>query len=330
MFPKGLWLKEYMQIKWLLWIIPVLGIASMSFYRIDHLRYLHQVTTTGYPMERIHETFYGPAGLNISFQLSPFMYALLFVIAVLLFGFERRGTHQDFTFSLPFSRKTIFLTKWVLPLVFLAGTYLICFVIDVILIQTSQFSGYFNLAVSIRSFIIGFLLYVLFYTYVVAIGTMTGSASTQVVVSLAFAVIPVMFIVFLNGFLLLFFHMSLPSVLSDIKFFDYLYSFLIVPENQALLLFIITVMLVWIANLCYVRNPVEKNGKAILYKGWEVAFRIGATISAATFFAAISENFSLTMGTDLSPKVFVSIAFILGLVLTHFILMFLMGRKFKF
>lgn len=329
MFPKALWLKEYMQTKWLLWMIPVLGIVSMVFYRLQNFQYLHAVITyNGYLNEQIYETFYGHNGVNPLFQLSPFMYLLLFVLAVLLFGFERRGTHQDFTFSLPFSRKTIFLTKWALPVVFLTGTYIICFFVDFTLIQTSQFSGYFHLSESIGSFIIGFLLYVLFYSYVVAIGTMTGSASTQVFVSIAVVIIPIMLVVLVNGILLQFFDTSLPSVLSNSKLADYLYSFLIVQENLALPIFIIILMFVSIAIFCYERNQIEKNGKFILFKGWEVAFRIGVTLSAATVFAAISEYFS--MESYLSPKVFVLIAFSLGLVLTHFILMFLMGRKFKF
>ncbi|GLF90220.1 putative ABC transporter permease YtrD [Bacillus safensis] len=197
--------------------------------------------------------------------------------AVIQLGFERNKGHMDFTLSLPFSRSTIYHTKFFLGAGIIAVVHAVSFVITYLLIlglnplETTGFhSGY----------VISLVTSLMFYSLFFAAGTLTGSSIAQAIVGFSTAILP---------FLLI----GLPLVHLDFiiktsgSWVDKSFTYLLSPmspivyiatdpfqsdyplwfSGEKIIIPIVMMVLFYLIGLIsFIKHPIERNGRFFLYQ----------------------------------------------------------------
>lgn len=329
MFHKGLWMKEYRQGKLLLWFLPIIGMIMIPIkkgYRIENLREL--VKDPDNHLSMLSKAYY------LSHDIYPafFLVLLMFCLSVFYFGFERRGNGQDLTFSLPFSRKSIFITKWSLPFLFLTGTYLLCAFLDIVLLKSSEFATYNATGDLIFQHFLNYLLIVALYSMTVFIGTITGSAILQVLVSVGVYLLPS----FLNGVLdtfiySIFGHKNFMPFQVEHQVYNFTMHFYLpnlIDMYRTLWWVLLPVSLIFFlaSTYFYSKNRIENNGKLFVFPVWERVFHVGVTICAGLLLASLSNKFFI-FSTFNHSRIYYLSMFVLGLLISHFLMEFLVRRR---
>ncbi|MFS3914548.1 ABC transporter permease subunit [Bacillus australimaris] len=197
--------------------------------------------------------------------------------AVIQLGFERNKGHMDFTLSLPFSRSTIYHTKFFLGAGIIAVVHVVSFVLTYLLIlglnplETTGFhSGY----------VISLVTSLMFYSLFFAAGTLTGSSIAQAIVGFSTAILPFLviglplvhldFIIKTSGSWLDKSFAYLISPMSPINYIidepfrsDYPLWF----SGEKIIIPIVMMVLFYLIGLIsFIKHPIERNGRFFLYQ----------------------------------------------------------------
>ncbi|AZV53395.1 ABC transporter ATP-binding protein [Bacillus pumilus] len=196
--------------------------------------------------------------------------------AVIQLGFERNKGQMDFTLSLPFSRSTIYHTKFFLGAGIIAIIHAVSYVLTYLLIlglnplEVPGFnSGYFF------SLLSSWMMYSLFF----AAGTLTGSAISQAIVAFSTAILP--FLVIGLPIVHLDFIMKTSGMWMD-RIFNYLISSIspityITTERfqheyplwftgeEFIVPIVMMIVFYLIGLLSFMKHPIERNGRFFLY-----------------------------------------------------------------
>jgi acetoin utilization transport system permease protein len=185
---RALWIQNYKQTKFIIWglwfvtlLYPISLLSSSESLEIflDERRYSNSSYMVGY-------VFNNGSSVLISFL----QILIMITLATMLIGTQRSNQSMDFTLSLPFSRKNIFLSKW------LYGVFHI--------LAASSLSGFFSIIVFSSTrlnefFPYSFLTFYFMKTIVVLIGVLSigllfgficGSAASQFVLTCLFFILP--------------------------------------------------------------------------------------------------------------------------------------------
>lgn len=143
--------------------------------------------------------------LNFSFhgvEITLFMTLILVGFASLLIGQERTTHSTDLTFSLPFNRKDIFLSKWVFGVVHITTGLLINLLLCMLIVRFTILNEMAD-----ASFLLEFMILVVpfsiaIFTFSMFIGTIAGSIISQFILSFIFLFFPIGFFSLLGTFLM--------------------------------------------------------------------------------------------------------------------------------
>lgn len=341
MLSKALWKKDYKQAKLLLWLMPAAGFLFLVFSRMNDLIFNPMNIKWKLLFMREHPenaTIYGNEFIHYRIALA----VLALGAAVLLIGMERRGLHQDFTFSLPFKRTQIYWNKWLLGIIFILGSVLLTNALDIVVILLSPFHDYFTLSVHVREIFRSTLILTAWYTIVLFAGTFTGGALTQILLAIVAGVLPMGLKSMLSSFFSVYWSGYRELLPSAVRYnWHYLNPLVLVTDSwyppTSLYLFGICAVYILIflgAGLyAYSKNKPENNGKAILFPRLEPYFLWSVVVCGACFAGLVAKNFTYAYYQYKQSGAYnyaYCFAFLLGGAAVYFILRFLLKRRFKF
>ncbi|KZE68731.1 hypothetical protein AWM68_00160 [Fictibacillus phosphorivorans] len=290
--------------------------------------------------------------LHFSFIGADIVLFLFLVVglAALLIGNERTTHATDLTFSLPFKRKDIFLSKWMFGVVHIISGLLLNLLLCMLIVKFTILSE-----VADPSFVLEFMIIVLpfsiaIFSFSLFIGTIAGSIVSQLLLSGIFLLFPIGFLTLILSFLE--FHgVSLyninnlertdiiKSITLPMSVIDFNYYVDTSPGNQVnylnrisfvmlIIPLIYTMFSVLIGTYLFGRTKNENNGRLLVFEKGRRFFTFGVVLCFALTFGMIGGGI---FGGHQSPSLigyYLSAA--IGGVLAFFMLKRLINLRMQF
>ncbi|MBN2981143.1 ABC transporter permease subunit [Cohnella algarum] len=297
---KALWSREYAQAKLFVWFVPALHFFTLGFARINDLLFdgsrsperLEAALRSGDAMQ-VYQ--FG----NLESVGRGWMLLAAFVLALVQFGTERRNGSQEFLFSLPYSRRRIFCTKWLFGAALIVSTFSLNTAIDMVAVLSSPAAELFSLGYHFTQWLYSIVLLLAAYSFVALVGTITGTVASQTTLSLFLWAAPMsMYIVADESFGIMFGRDLFP----DSYLYEELQDFINIPGYIALsyefitwgkmvVFALVAGALVLLGMRGYERNKPENNGKFLMF-GWlelavQTAIVVLASLLAGNFAAGV-------------------------------------------
>ncbi|MCD7032670.1 ABC transporter permease [Metabacillus sp. GX 13764] len=213
-----------------------------------------------------------------------------FFLALSQLGLERSRGTMDFTLALPFSRRRLFLTKWISGIASLLGSVLISYLIAAAALQATH-----AVVTGINHH---YLLYaaslLMFYSLFFAAGCLTGTAFAQGLVAFSTAIFPVL------AYLLILSNLNVFHIYPDNGPWNHMNTFsplsytslarsgqlnIWVPVSYAIIFSII-------AYFCFQKQPAERNGSFFLWKQLNAPVQAIVVLLGVLGFGAAGHGFS--------------------------------------
>lgn len=319
MIGTGLILKEFKQNKTallLLWLVLVfevpLRIWSAYSSHLQQLK-LNPAVDPVFTFSFLQNSFIG------------FSMYILVILPIMQLGIERsRGTF-DFSFALPYSRRRLFMTKWLNGILSVILPVLISYLISAGIFQFTHakvlgFHEYFLFYPSIL---------LMFYTLIFAAGCLTGTSFAQGLVAFSVMVLPVLF------FTLLIANVNVFANGTSYIALDHQYKWVLKYSPGSSLIsygggftspvvpLVYTVIFSLIAYFSFVKQPIERNGYFFLWKGLNHPVQIIVVLLGVMGFGSAGYSFSSEQFYGYFIGVLVGAA--VGIAIGYF----LIYRKFK-
>ncbi|MBP0724293.1 ABC transporter permease subunit [Bacillus sp. RG28] len=322
MFNQALWLKNSKQSKLVLILMYLLHLVIIPFSYFNKSIVLKEQINS---VEQYKGIYIG------EFSMLGFFSAFLMIaFAILLIGIERNSGGIDFQFSLPFTPKQLFFSKWIYGISHLIAAYLCTFILVIIIHFTTDLHQYITWTIFFKIFIILFLYSVAFFTTSLAIGTVTGHYFSQVLLTgfTLISIITLYFSVFANikGLLNYDFHniaierflpkITLPISLTSTNIYLDLGTnkVNIEPIDLTNIIGMICYIIIFfiVGLLCFNRKANENNGKLFLYKKFGYIMQFIFIYLIATGIALLTSAI-----TETSRTVIYLIGLCIGLIVGH-------------
>ncbi|NBI27879.1 ABC transporter permease subunit [Chengkuizengella marina] len=325
MFNKTLWYKDYKQTKfilWSIWAVLFLGMPVQVITRLQNLREYEKNELLINPNFKIYTDYFYNSVLNFN-SIYVVLVILIFILASLLIGSERGNKTNDFTFSLPFSRKQIFLSKWMIGTTFIVSAFIFNFIFAQVIIYFSEYQNMLDFEWSFIYFVYPFMAFVALYVFALFFGTITGGFIYQAALTFIFFIFPSGIYILLESFsqtilnkeLYVFYnkfdvwflgnYLDISSYTSKNLFFNTVHQYNMIEDGfysfqsydyqfNYYFLFIpilYTLILLTLSVLLYERNKVENNGKFLLFSQLNKFFMFGIVICFALLGGIIGTAF---------------------------------------
>lgn len=201
----------------------------------------------------------------------------VFTLAIIQIGIERNNGTLEFTLGMPFSRASIFLSKWMIGFGSILVSWLVSYGITGLInrfvnISTVNFDNYYW-------YLLGGMLLV--YTMTLAIGSLTGSAFAQGLVTLSVSILPMLifglFTVQLEVFtdIHLRFNDQILWGTYNITPLAYLFfKFASFPIKEVYPPFIEATVFLMIGYYAFIKQPFERNGSFFMWKWMEKPIQV--------------------------------------------------------
>lgn len=226
------------------------------------------------------------------------------ILAVCLFGLERTKGTIDTLFSLPYSRAQVFHTKFWLGAAVIAGFQVIGYgLAELLILLLKPERVYFFHHYSVGEIIVS----VLAFTLVASAGCLTGNTFAQLLTAFAVSIAPYLIISLpLTNAEVIFgvgMHELMPSVNAYLNdSFQYLIPIMYVntdwvSASKYILLIpaVMSIVFYAIGYFCYVRQPVERNGRFFLWRQLDRPIQIVVIIIAVLGFGLAGYSTGQTM-----------------------------------
>ncbi|KKM09412.1 hypothetical protein SY88_18835 [Clostridiales bacterium PH28_bin88] len=300
MIIKALWLKEYKQVQGLLW-----GIFAVLFFLLP----LQVMQRLGNIEKLVDMGQVFPQSVSLAGRLTFLLPLLVITLGCLQIGAERSNNQDNFTFSLPYSRGTIYLTKWGLGALALTIALAVNRLISYLLIQASPVKAYLNIYP--REDLWAFGLHLILsslalYTLTLFLGTLSGGPAFQAAFSLIFAIFLVGVMILVSQLLSVHADVlpwqipGLSATMNNLNLLGKLsllthfipvtgWSEMLTPlwRISAINLGFVAVFLTWGAYL-YGKNRLEYNGRLLVFPSMRTFFSAGITLCFAMLGGFIS------------------------------------------
>lgn len=295
LFHKALLYQNYKQTKIVVWIMLLLFLFAIPIQALFAIEsWESQIQNSGaepyfYTFKLSHWDVYSV------FAQTEFQFIIAFALtffACLLIGVERNTRRMDFTFSLPFSRKDLFMTKWMYGVLLILIFHSISFILAYWILNQSQFAyglSFVNMNEIYFSPIVGFLV---IFSFALFIGTITGEMISQFALTWIFSFFPFGFFYLIVTLLDIHFITSfrLPEWVLRLNMGYYLMEHSNLMDTIYGIL--ATILFVVIGVMLYEKNKVEHNGEFLIFKQLHPIFLLGITISFSLFGGAIISAFA--------------------------------------
>ncbi|PGT91138.1 ABC transporter permease subunit [Bacillus sp. AFS040349] len=257
-------LKHEIKKHWVQLLIMVLFISFLLPAQI-WLEYLNLINIKNLPedLKEIDLQHFGSAFLLCVFVIT---------LAIVQIGVERSNGNMEFTLTLPFSRGSIYLTKWSVGAVSIILSWVISFTITAILILFIDIPVlYFT---EFYLYLLGALL--LLYSVTFSAGAFTGNPLAQGLVAFTVSVFPILvFGLSLIQIGILFYpevniDRSFESAVYNLSPISYLFfTYGHFPVKSLLLPFIISLLFFSIGYYAFQKHPFERNGSFFVWRWME-------------------------------------------------------------
>ncbi|PYZ94063.1 hypothetical protein CR194_00540 [Salipaludibacillus keqinensis] len=269
MFRKALWYQNYKQTRMIIWMILALFVLHMPFQSILSLETWQEREEQAQQIEDyVYEVQAWDVLQIFSQGLLPLILSIsIITLACLLIGLERNTRRNDFTFSLPFTRKHLFLAKWCYGVVAISLFHLINFFIAYFIIYQSEYRSSLYLVSWIELLWGPLLGFIMFFTFALLIGTFSGEMISQVVLTISLGILPLGVFLLIQEMINVHFRVHLSSHIWIEYLTPFMYVFSITTSVQAILMpIILTGLFLWLAVYLYERNKIEHNGDFLIFK----------------------------------------------------------------
>ncbi|QBG57490.1 ABC transporter permease [Bacillus amyloliquefaciens] len=226
------------------------------------------------------------------------------ILAVCLFGLERTKGTIDTLFSLPYSRAQVFHTKFWLGAAVIAGFQVIGYgLAELLILLLKPERVYFFHHYSVGEIIVS----VLAFTLVASAGCLTGNTFAQLLTAFAVSIAPYLIITLpltnaevifgidmhelmppVNAYLNNSFQYLNPITYIDTDWVSASKYILIIPAVMSIIFYAI-------GHFCYVRQPVERNGRFFLWRQLDRPIQIVVIIIAVLGFGLAGYSTGQTM-----------------------------------
>ncbi|ATL40622.1 ABC transporter permease subunit [Bacillus velezensis] len=226
------------------------------------------------------------------------------ILAVCLFGLERTKGTIDALFSLPYSRAQVFHTKFWLGAAVITGAQVIGYgLAELLILLLKPERVYFFHHYSIGAIIVSILAFAL----VASAGCLTGNTFAQLLTAFAVSIAPYLIITLpLTNAEVIFrvgMHELMPSVNAYLNdSFQYLIPIMYVntdwvSASKYILIIpaVMSIVFYAIGYFCYVRQPVERNGRFFLWRQLDRPIQIVVIIIAVLGFGLAGYSTGHTM-----------------------------------
>ncbi|BET18785.1 MULTISPECIES: ABC transporter permease subunit [Bacillus] len=226
------------------------------------------------------------------------------ILAVCLFGLERTKGTIDALFSLPYSRAQVFHTKFWLGAAVITGAQVIGYgLAELLILLLKPERVYFFHHYSVGEIIVS----VLAFTLVASAGCLTGNTFAQLLTAFAVSIAPYLIITLpLTNAEVIFrvgMHELMPSVNAYLNdSFQYLIPIMYVntdwvSASKYILIIpaVMSIVFYAIGYFCYVRQPVERNGRFFLWRQLDRPIQIVVIIIAVLGFGLAGYSTGQTM-----------------------------------
>ncbi|BBI36269.1 ABC transporter permease subunit [Cohnella abietis] len=295
MWIKSLALREAKQASAILWILPLGHLLTLGLQRYNSW-FMGEPEWIDRNVSAVRHTLdayqYGAfeSGSRIWLMIA------LFVLAFVQVGWERRNGSQELLFSFPYSRSSIFVTKWLFGTGLLIGSLLINTLIDMAIIASSPVSSYFSLAFHVKEVLYTVLSVGAVYSLAMFIGTICGSIASQSVFSLLILILPYSLWTLVQSFLRI---NNIPiNANSYYKIEQYFnpINYVAVDHIQITLKYVMIMggllaITVGGGLMAFIRTRTENNGKLLIFRGWERAVQISFVVCFALASGSILSGF---------------------------------------
>ncbi|OIK20098.1 ABC transporter permease subunit [Bacillus amyloliquefaciens] len=226
------------------------------------------------------------------------------ILAVCLFGLERTKGTIDTLFSLPYSRDQMFHTKFWLGAAVIAGFQFIGYgLAELLILLLKPERVYFFHHYSVGEIIVS----VLAFTLVASAGCLTGNTFAQLLTAFAVSIAPYLIITLpLTNAEVIFgigMHELMPPVNAYLNnSFQYLNPITYIDTNWVsaskyilIIPAVMSIIFYAIGYFCYVRQPVERNGRFFLWRQLDRPIQIVVIIIAVLGFGLAGYSTGQTM-----------------------------------
>jgi acetoin utilization transport system permease protein len=318
MWVKALMLREIRQARAMLWIVPIghfftLGLLRYNYWFTGEQRWIDQRINSVHDMLGAYQ--YG----NFESGSRMFLMLTLFVLALIQLGFEKRNGVQEMLFSFPYSRRSVFVTKWLFGVGLLAASLLLNTFIDMVIFASSPVSSYFNLAYHANEVLYTLLSVTAIYSLAMLLGAISGSIASQSVFTFLVFILPFGIWTLVNEFI------QVHSGVNPSTYYNWYYSmqqnfsvqsYLTVRYDEisfkeVVIMGLLLLITAWGGLIAYERSRTENNGKLLIFEGWERVMQV----SFVACFALLSGMFLSSVFETQNRIVLYYIGLIAGLFL---------------
>ncbi|WP_459499617.1 ABC transporter permease [Bacillus sp. C1] len=183
MFHKALWIRNYKQGKYVIWLFWLSTLYSLPY------KYYTNAQHTAEYLRRTTDTYYGYHLQGADAIVFPAL--LLIGLAILLTGWERNNQTIDFLQSMPFKRSHIFLSKWLLGIVHIVSVLSLSWLLMYIIYRNTIHAQYQSFTPFHIYFSYTLITLIAVYTFTLFIGTITGNIISQSVLSYILIIFPI-------------------------------------------------------------------------------------------------------------------------------------------
>ncbi|CAG9610907.1 putative ABC transporter permease YtrC [Bacillus rhizoplanae] len=196
MFHKALWMRTYKQGKYIVLLFWLSSLYLLPYqYYSDAQAQLRQSKMKF--DDYIYYYSYSFSGPDIVIVQG----ILLIALACILIGWERNNQSTDFLWSMPFQRKSIFLTKWLFGIFNIIIVNFICWISMYGIKKVSFHNAYQDFSPFHTYFIYATISLIAIYTFALFIGTITGNLFSQGALTAVILFLPYGLALLLSGFL---------------------------------------------------------------------------------------------------------------------------------
>jgi acetoin utilization transport system permease protein len=322
MFHKVLWARNWKQSKYVIILINLLVFLTLPYRYITKYSLMYDETET-------HPELHLPYR-ELEYVVSdhpiylPVAVILLISLATVLMSGERTSRGLEFQLSLPISRMSIFLSKWLFGVVHIGVALLVNLLITFAVIETTILDLYAPHKHLFKFFVLTGFIYVAIYSLSLMVGALTGRNVSQIAISLVllyfvpiFTIVTAPFIPTevwdptLPNYTDIYHRMAhmftLPEILRDyIVIYDYSYftnynvdsnykSLVHLPSNYGFVsASIVSFVSLVVGLFAFTRNKVEQTGEFIIFPWLNKVFMIFASICVGLFAGTFTSGVSIT------------------------------------
>ncbi|MED1864754.1 hypothetical protein P4V41_14900 [Fictibacillus nanhaiensis] len=306
MFHKALWMRNEKlgsPAVWGIYISLFLFLPYSLFGKAQSM-----LTEKNNPYADAPENYY----MNFHFTGADIVFFLFLIVglAALLVGSERTSHSTDLTFSLPFKRKDIFLSKWVFGVGHITTGLLLNLLLCMLIVKFTILSEVTDAAFLFKFMVIVIPFSIAIFSFSLFIGTIAGSLISQLVLSGIFLLFPIGFSSLVVSFLEyhgitinrgahttqvfndLINSFTLPIPIIDFRYYvdlseNSFTDFSHIPFVMLLIPLAYTILSVAFGTWFFSRTKNENNGRLLVFEKGRGFFTFGVVLCFALTFGML-------------------------------------------